>query len=89
MIDRNLLSIKLLALTNINKGGVDAKKLLLSVFFWQAFFFSLDSEYELLVVTRHQSLNVDTIFFFVWLVIGELWRRFVWPVSNPSLMLAG
>lgn len=26
MIDRNLLSIKLLALTNINKGGVDAKK---------------------------------------------------------------
>lgn len=64
MIDRNLLSIKLLALTNINKGGVDAKKLLLPVFFWQAFFFSLDSEYELLVVTRHQSLNVDTIFFF-------------------------
>ena len=64
MIDRNLLSIKLLALTNINKGGVDAKKLLLSVFFGQAFFFSLDSEYELLVVTRHQSLNVDTIFFF-------------------------
>lgn len=64
MIDRNLLSIKLLALTNINKGGVDAKKLLLSVFFWKAFFFSLDSEYELLVVTRHQSLNVDTIFFF-------------------------
>ena len=64
MIDRNLLSIKLLALTKINKGGVDAKKLLLSVFFWQAFFFSLDSEYELLVVTRHQSLNVDTIFFF-------------------------
>lgn len=64
MIDRNLLSIKLLALTNINKGGVDAKKLLLPVFFWQAFFFSLDSEYELLVVIRHQSLNVDTIFFF-------------------------
>ena len=64
MIDRNLLSIKLLALTNINKGGVDAKKLLLPVFFWQAFFFYLDSEYELLVVTRHQSLNVDTIFFF-------------------------
>ena len=41
MIDRNLLSIKLLALTNINKGGVDAKKLLLSVFFGKLFSFLL------------------------------------------------